>query len=500
MALFITSTSTANRHAAYAIERAAPAVVKATGTFVAAIVEQFPWGPVGSLIKPGSISERLYTLAPNGMTRTGPGYLAQAAKGWPALYAVRVLGPTAATATATLTQSAAAKVGVAGKYPGVGANSFIATVSAPSDGVTGHFNLDVSVTGATGTTTDSFRNLNVSGTGSDVLPTSYTNTRLVGAVTKTAAGTPDFGTYVFTGGTDGTITSAEYVGTQGTGDKGLSLLEGDATIRHVFTGDPGNTLRSAVNSGITTHVTYMGERCGYLNGPSGQALSAAQTDVASYRSKRIVYVDPWCYILDDTTGAKQLVPSAPFAASVAAQLSPSTSIAWKNAEVVAGMLGGIVDIEADRGQGAGSNTDAGICTLIREQNGGFSFEAGVVTYAPTDPTVKRHTRTRMGDYIAYSITQSWRGFVDGPNVPANQQALVSSVDGFMDPLKRAANTDPNHTPHVLDYSISNLAAANAQTDIDNGDYTVPLNAKFSAGQERIFLSFSFGESVKITAS
>jgi phage tail sheath protein FI len=500
MALFITSTSTANRHAAYAIERAAPAVVKATGTFTAALVEQFPWGPVGSLIKPGSISERLSTLAPAGMSRTGSGYLAQAAKGWPLLYAVRVLGPTAITATSSLTQSAAAKLTVTAKYPGVGANSFISTVSAPSDGVTGHFNLDVSVTGATGTTTDSFKNLNVSGTGSDVLPTSYANTRLVGLVAKVAAGTPDNATYVFSAGTDGTITSAEYVGTAGTGDKGLSLLEGDATIRHVFTGDPGNSLRAAVNAGLVAHATYLGERCAYINGPSGQTLAQAQTDVATYRSKRVVYVDPWCYILDDTTGAKQLVPAAAFAASVASQLSPSTSIAWKNAEVVTGMLGGIVDLEFDRGQGAGTNTDAGICTLIREQNGGFSFEAGVITNAPADPTTKRHTRTRMGDYIAYSITQSWRGNVDAPNVPANQQALVMSVDSFMDPLKRAASNDPNHSPHVLDYSISNLQAANAQSDIDNGDYTIPLNAKTSAGQERIFLSFAFGESVKITAT
>ena len=53
---------------------------------------------------------------------------------------------------------------------------------------------------------------------------------------------------------------------------------------------------------------------------------------------------------------------------------------------------------------------------------------------------------------------------------------------------------------MLDYSISNLQAANAQADIDNGDYTVPLNAKFSAGQERIFLSFQFGESVKVLSS
>src|SRR6266849_5236162 len=72
---------------------------------------------------------------------------------------------------------------------------------------------------------------------------------------------------------------------------------------------------------------------------------------SGYRSVRTVYTDPWVYVLDDVDGTKRLVPSAPFAASVAAQLSPSTSIAWKDPEVLA-MLDAIVDVEFDRGNGA----------------------------------------------------------------------------------------------------------------------------------------------------
>jgi phage tail sheath protein FI len=317
-------------------------------------------------------------------------------------------------------------------------------------------------------------------------------------VQKLAGGRLGAASVAFASGTDGTITAADYIGTQGMADRGLAMLEPDDEVSLVFFGDPGNAFRSACNSGMQQHCDGMGDRFGFINGPSGQSVTSVQADVSNYRSQRVVYCDPWVYENDDTTAAEQLVPSASFAASVASQLPPSTKISWKNPEVIA-MLDGIVDLEFDRGQQAASNTAQGIATFIREKNGGYTIEADVVTIAPNDPTRKRLCRGRIGVYVAESITDSLRPNVDGPNVPITQQGIIDAVETFMDGLKRAQDNDPAHNPYVLDYDIGNVNAANPAADAENGDFTIPLDVKTDPGMEKIFLSVQFGEAVQITA-
>ncbi len=163
------------------------------------------------------------------------------------------------------------------------------------------------------------------------------------------------------------------------------------------------------------------------------------------------------------------------------------------------MLSGIVDIEFDRGQQAATNTAQGIATFIREKRGGFTIEADVVTIAPMDPSRKRLCRGRTGVYIAKSITESLRPNVDGPNVPVTQQGVLDAVETFMDGMKRAKDQDPAHRPYVLDYGIGNIAANNADADLESGDFTIPLDAKTDPGMERIFLAVQLGESVRVTA-
>jgi phage tail sheath protein FI len=255
-------------------------------------------------------------------------------------------------------------------------------------------------------------------------------------------------------------------------------------------------MRQAVNGALRGHAEYLGDRIAYVNGPQGQALADVKTDVGNYRSVRTVYVDPWPFILDDTDGTKRLVPPAAFAASVAAQLSPSTSIAWKDPQVLA-MLEGIVDIEADRGQGTADNTDNGVVTIIAEDDGGFSLEAGVLTIAASDPSRKNLSRTRTGDYIAVSFAKSVRASVDAPSVQLNWDGLLLALEVFMDGMGQNSKTDPNHRPHVLGYDIPALSSVNSDSDLESGELYIPLDAKFFAAQEKIFLSIQFGENVTI---
>jgi hypothetical protein len=499
MGVFITSRSAATRHAVYAEERQSPAIIQATGTGVAGLVGQFPWGPDNEVITPTDPADRGLILAPFGMARTGSGWLATLQKGWPDLRIVRVLGSAAAKASAALLDGATEIVIVPARYKGTAGNSIICIVTDAADGDANHFNLEVAVSGANGTTSDLYENLNYSGVGTESPPVDV-GPRLTGILVKVADGRPTNSIYTMTGGLDGTINSARYTGTAGGGDFGVALFENDLEVRSVFSDDPGNSIRVAVNAALASHATLMGDRLAVLNGDSGLATAAAVVTAAgANRSKRVVWVDPWVYVFDDTDGTERLVPPNSFAASVMAQLSPSTSPAWKDGRV-GEMLQGINRLETPRGQSVSVLTTGGVMGLTKETSGGYRFEAGVLTIRPADPRSKNITRTRIGDYIATSITSSLRGSVDAPNVPLNQQSIIQAVSGFLEGMVSAVNSDPNNLPHILAFQILPLDSANPQASLDAGDFVIPVKVKTSSAMERIFLSIEYGESVTVTAS
>jgi phage tail sheath protein FI len=500
MPVFVSSTSAATRPGVYAIEQAPPSVIAPTGSATAALIDQLPWGPSQSLYTTSSFRDFIDTFAPAGFSHTGSGYLAAIKKAFPVFKVVRVLDPVGqAKATCAINKTGPTlMLTLTAKYYGVSGNSLTATISAASDGNANHFNLAVTVTGATGTTTDLIQNLNYSGVGADSNP-DLSQALLIGSIVKNSAGTPIVGTTSFTGGLDGTITAAHYVGTQGAPDNGVSLCENDNLIDAVFTGDPGNSFRAVVNAGLQAHADFKTDRVAYIAGNSGQTAAAAQADVASYRSLRTVYVDPWCKISDDTTGATQLVPAAPFAASVACRLAPSTDIGWRDPKVIA-MLSGVLDVEIDRGGSAAANTAAGITTLIKQDGGGFAFESGVVTYAPLDPSRKLLTRTRMGHYIARSETASLKSRVNAPNVAFNWQDEVNAVQTFLNQLVANGQTDPNNQPFIVAGKVTGLAAANSTASIAAGNFFIPQSIQTAASQAFIFLQLTYGPTVNVAAA
>jgi hypothetical protein len=499
MSIWVTSPAEAVRHGVFAIERNPPTSIQATGTGCVAIVGQFPWGPPQRAVDIVSAMDMINMFGPQGMDLTGQGYLALVGKSFPDLILVRIAGVDATKAVASLQDASSEPIiEVVAAYVGDQGNSIVCTVEEASNANPDHFNLIVSVTGPSGSTTDRFPNLNYSGTGDNSVPL-FSDKLLVGAINVLTAGRPVNGTTAMAGGSNGTVTAADYVGSE-FNKIGLALLESQPRVRHVCTDDPGNAFRLMVNTGVMNHVTLMGDRVGYINGDSGVTdVLAVGTDAARYASTRIVYGDPWVYINDDATGAEQLVPPAPFLASVASQLSPSTSIAWKHPGVKS-MLSRIVRLEMERGRGIARNTASGVCSLIREETGGHAIEAGVLTIAPIEPSKRNLTRTRIGDYIATSFVTSVRSIVDSPNVEMNQIVLVGALQTFMDTLVANRSSDPNRLPHVVAYDIVDVAGSNPPSAIANGTFTIPLSVRTSAAMERIFLTIQFGENVTISTT
>ncbi len=496
--LIVTSTAQAIGHGVFGIERTPPAVIRPVGASVDGIVDQFPWGPSDSVYTVLDPNDFASKFAPPGMSRTGGGYMAISGKAWPLLKVVRAIGLDAVIANATIPKTGPTDLfTVTLKYAGSAGNDVSWTTSAATDGDANHFNLLVSITGASGTTQDKFENINFSAVGTTTI-VNCKNCYLVGSVEPITTGVPIFTSDSFADGDDGTIDGPAYVGTQGSNDVGISLFETDKSIDFVFTGDPGDSLRAAVNAGLSAHADYMTDRMAFINGDSGMSLADVQTDVQDYRSLRVCYEDNWAYQRDDVDGTERLVGPAPFAVSVASNLSPSTSFSWKATEAQR-FMSAITRLETKRGvNGAYTNEQQGINTLQREDGGGYTFESAVVTAAPNEPSKRKYKRTRMTHYIAKSIVGSLRPYVDSPNVPENQNSEIQAVFNFLDQLKRNAKTNPNALPHIVDFTIRDIGTFNSQTDIDNGQFTIPADIKISSDQEKIFVSMQIGESVTIT--
>lgn len=498
MAVIVTSKAAARRHGVYGLEAAQPATITATGTGNVVLVDTYSWGPEQILTYPSDPTTLVNMLAPPGTSRTTLAYLSLIRKAYARMGFVRVVASDAVKASCTVNKSGPTAVfNVVARYKGVLGNSFSLVIGPATDGVSTHFDMTVTLSGLSGTTTDIIRNCDNASAG--LMSTiDLSKAYLIGSITETATGRPINGTYTFSAGTDGTVASSDWVGTAGTADKGIALLEGDPTVDFVVPGDAGSN-RAAVNAGAQAHADSMTDRMAIIHGPAAQTAAQAQTDVASYRSIRVIYVDPWCYIFDEN-GAKQLVPASHFAASVASQLPPSTSIAWKG-ETVQKMLAQIKGLEAARGANAADNTDAGIVTLIQETSGGYTFESAKNAYNPTDPRKGTIKRTRMGHFLARSVIDSLRPYVDSPNVAENQDDEREAVDEFLSQLvKNSKDKNVNLLTHIAAYDIAESTSVNSQQSIDAGEYTIGVDVKISSDQEKIFLSMSYGENVNPVAS
>lgn len=106
------------------------------------------------------------------------------------------------SATTILTAGAVQKLLLRSSLVGAAGNALSATVAAATDANPLHFNLTVSGIVGGASVSNSFANLNYSGTGADSTPV-LTGT-LLSDVQKLASGRPTNGSYPFSGGVDGT--------------------------------------------------------------------------------------------------------------------------------------------------------------------------------------------------------------------------------------------------------------------------------------------------------
>lgn len=513
MGLFVSQLPQA-QSGVYAAKVPSPAQVTPTGTGASVIVGQFPWGPPNVEVPPGTISyaSLLGLFNPAGSNRLNSAYLSMIRKGWPLPGAVRAAGPSAVAANVFLLNNLSQNVvQIFAAYPGSLGNSIIATVGASGDGNTNHWKLTLSLSGNSGTTLEIYDNLNTSGVGPDVLPPSNLgigNVSTIGAVGSNVAtsvlaalvrkvvnGVPAAGNYVLGGGTDGTVTASQYVGSTGQNDFGFALLESDRTVNNVVVDDCGASLRAAVNTGMVGHVTTTGDRIGFINGNTGQTAAQAQSDVSNYRHPYICYVDPWAYIFDDVTGAMQLAPPSCWGASLASQMPPSLSLAWR--AIGGPLMGQIKGLEQNRGSSAGANTAAGITTIDYGLNGGFYFEQDVNTSGVSGQSDL--LSSRMDQFLGRSVVSSWQPYVNAPNISFFQQDLLNSLQQFLQQMKDNAKINPAVLPFIVDFSTPSTQN-NTPASIAQGIFMAFSQVAYGSSMKNVVFQFQSGVGIQISSS
>ncbi|HEY2517092.1 MAG TPA: hypothetical protein VGI39_39740 [Polyangiaceae bacterium] len=475
----------------YAVPVTPPPTLPAVGTQTACIVEQFPWGPSGTgPYDPSDPADLVFTFFPPGSNWDAAGPAAVLGKGWPDLRLLRVVAATG-TAAATRGISSATPtllVTATAKYVGTLGNSIVVLVAAAGNGVSTSFKATFTLTGTSGTTQEVCDNIDT--TSANNLAASVKNflaaSRLIGGFTWAASGAASAGSSSFSGGLDGSVAATDYVGTLGTGDKGLALTEGEDDIDLIFFGNPGSFTATA-NAGMQAHVIDRGDRIGFISGVQGQTSAQAITDVASFRADQLAYVDPWMKQISAQTGLLITIPAAPLAASICSQIVPSTHAAWRDPEITTDMMANVRDVEAVRGNQAKAERDAGIMTLCRKKGGGFLFYADVTTNSPVNTAQPDIATIRMNQYIAKSSVDGFQSNVYGPNVPATQTPMRASLQSFLDELLYNRDHDPQHHPYLKAASLGASEAANPQSSLDAGNFVIPVNGKTDSGMIRVFI-------------
>jgi len=491
--LWIDSVSQADRPGVYAIEQAAPRLVAGIQGKYIGIVARFAWGPAQTVVTPDSSAALIDMFEPAGSPRTSTGFRALMKRKKGRWKICRVLGATPVTATAAITGTGGTQTAT-GKYPGVLGNNITVTYSAATNGDAAKRNITVRLTDAvTGTTEEVYQNqsLPAANTAGSI---DVTNSKLLASLTIASHAVPAWpsnGTTSLTGGTDGSaVVAADYTGTEGAPDKGLSLFELHNDVGVVVADDCGSSLRATVNTALSSHAKLKGNRMAVLQFDVDAAWASVKSAaaVSGLLNDYTVAYGNWGKVRD-LSGTLQTSPFATAAATAMINLDPNRSHAQHGDEGADYFdmfeeLQSPFDVEGAPG---GEAFALGIALGIKRVK-----DAKIVTNH--DRTLSQTkgkqfaSRRRMATYLIESIRSSLTDYVNAPNSPLDNAEMKGLVDSF---LKAEQRLD-----RIGAFGI-NVDSVNTPTSLSGGDFSMLLEVRTYAPRERIFLLAKVGETVTV---
>ncbi len=342
------------------------------------------------------------------------------------------------TGTAVLKVSASS----AGTWPN--GSRLKCKVEAPTDGVSGKFNLRVSYLGQEVV----YENLDIRSTTDNLLAVVGEDEANWVVLTKLAAGTPvtagmaglDSGGFIDVGetvsgfgnaaGTDGTLAASDYVA-------GLTDINGFKGVGITLVSEASPTM-ATLHAAIVTQAANLSDRVQLTwAGTHGNAVATevtAKGTAITTASDRII----WCFnsakMLDPSTGLK--IDAAPhhWMAAILAQTDVDVHPGCDDTKK---LNAGITQLrnESLSRPDIIALREAGICALERDDDG-FAFHSGVCTDNTATNSSEITTR-RQRDFLQLSAATRLKSYVKVQSTVTRRRAMTSELDAFCGELQDA---------------------------------------------------------------
>ena len=424
-------------------------------------------------------------------------------KGFSNLYVARVFAAAAVKSSFTC-ESASGGAGsttirIDASSVGTWGNLVKWKIAAATDAVANHFDLFIQDT-ITGKTWQ-YKNLDTVG-GDNLLATIGTDDARLVDVTKLSATRPsnsiastdgaDVNGYTFLGqtvagytsvaGTDGSVADSDYFGT----GKGLDLL---ATLKGVALVYPAEYTSANLKAAVKVFAAASSDRMFMIGGVDQTTAPATViTDVATYRSDRIVYCYGHCYTIDPITGTEVLVRPESWMAVVLANTDVDIHPGEQDTKRFLAGITRLYNPSLTR-QDYVNLKAAGIAALEVDL-GDPVFVSGVVT--DLTPGKTEIARRRMADFLQLSAAYSLRYHVKKKNTEQRRTAIAATLKGWLSGLKQQGR--------VVEDFLIDMDILNSPTDRANGIQRILMRVKLVPHMLSIVLTTEIGTGVTITTN
>jgi fructose-specific component phosphotransferase system IIB-like protein len=246
---------------------------------------------------------------------------------------------------------------------------------------------------------------------------------------------------------------------------------------------------AAVKAYLKTHVEDTQDKIAIICGAVGDDKAAVITDVATYRSDRLIYAFPYLKVADGS-----YVRPTGFYASVLAQIGPHIDPATVDAVPLLAGATGLKYPALSRADYI-SLMAAGVSSFELDSDFGIKIKSGITTQI-ADTAKVTVLRRRMADFLQDSAGRFLKTFQNKVNSRANRELAGAAIVGFVKNLQKDGVLP---TDAELDgqgkVTLVDVKSANSPTSLAEGKFIIKWKQRIYSSMRYIVLVAEIGESV-----
>lgn len=308
---------------------------------------------------------------------------------------------------------------------------------------------------------------------------------IVGTALRTDQGEPaTAAATVLATGSDGTVADSDYLAAIT-----KSEIQNSCNVLWI---DSQNTTRKGY---LKTSMGNTQDKMCLINGANGDSVSAAITEVASYRDVdgRIIYAYPW--VFSSIGGNQTAVQPSSFYAALLSQVPPNIDPAWaQNSQY----LSGITSLVSNLTRADYINLmAAGISALEADSDIGIKIKSGVVTQI-SNPSKVMVFRRRMADFLMQSLAKFLKNYQNAPNSAANQTQAGGGIVAFNRQLENDGMVPKDAEVQSGKASVIDVKSLNTDDSIAAGYFKILYRRRIYSSMRFIVLQADISTGVVVT--